>query len=72
MIVRVESDSPAEKAGVALGDVLVALNGSPVRDIDDVQVYLAGEHIGRPVKASVIRGGTLSEVVITVGERPAT
>jgi S1-C subfamily serine protease len=72
MIVRVEPDSPAEKAGVTLGDVLVALNGSPVCDIDDVQVYLAGEHIGRPVKASVIRGGTLAEVVITVGERPAT
>src|SRR5262245_38615047 len=71
MIVRVEPDSPAEKAGVTLGDVLVALNGSPVRDIDDVQVYLAGEHIGTPVKASVIRGGTLAEVIIAVGERPA-
>jgi serine protease DegQ len=70
MIVRVEPDSPAEKGGVTLGDVLVALNGSPVRDIDDVQVYLAGEHVGRPVKASIIRGGTLVEVVITVGERP--
>jgi serine protease DegQ len=71
MIVRVEPDSPAEKAGVTLGDVLVALNGGPVRDIDDVQVYLAGEHIGRPVKASIIRGGILAEVVIAVGERPA-
>ncbi len=54
-----------------LGDVLVALDASPVRDIDDVQAYLSGEQIEKPVKASIIRAGTLAEVVITVGERPA-
>jgi S1-C subfamily serine protease len=71
MIVGVEPESPAEKAGVTLGDVLVALDASPIRDIDDVQAYLAGERIGKPVKASIIRGGRLVEVVIAVGERPA-
>jgi S1-C subfamily serine protease len=72
MVVRVEPESPAERAGVMLGDVLVALNATPVRDIDDVQAYLASEHIGKPVKASLIRGGTLAEIVIAVGERPAS
>ena len=71
MIMRVEPDGPAERAGVMLGDVLVALDASPVRDIDDVQFYLRGEQIGKPVKASIIRGGTLAELVIAVGERPA-
>jgi S1-C subfamily serine protease len=71
MIVGVEPESPADKAGVTLGDVLVALDASPIRDIDDVQAYLAGERIGKPVKASIIRGGRLVEVVIAVGERPA-
>ena len=72
MIMRVEPEGPAERAGVMLGDVLVALDASPVRDIDDVQHYLSSEQIGKPVKASIIRGGTLAELVIAVGERPAT
>ena len=71
MVVAVEPESPAERAGVTLGDVLVALDASPMRDLDDVQAYLAGERIGKPVKASIIRGGALAEVVIAVGERPA-
>jgi S1-C subfamily serine protease len=71
MIMRVEPESPAERAGLTLGDVLVALNETPVRDIDDLQAYLAGEHIGEALKASIIRGGALAEVVIGVGERPA-
>jgi len=71
MIMRVEPESPAERAGVTLGDVLVTLGETPVRDIDDVQAYLVGEHIGKPVKASIIRGGALLEAVIVVGERPA-
>jgi serine protease DegQ len=71
MIMRVEPESPADKAGVMLGDVLIELDASPVRDIDDVQAYLAGERIGKPGKASIIRGGTLAELIITVAERPA-
>jgi S1-C subfamily serine protease len=71
MIMRVEPEGPAERAGVMLGDVLVALDASPVRDIDDVQHCLSGERIGKPVKASLIRGGTLVELVVAVSERHA-
>ncbi len=55
---------------MTLGDVLVALDETPVRDTDDVQAYLASERIGKSVKASIIRGGALTEVVIVVGRRP--
>ncbi len=70
MVVAVEPESPAEKAGVMIGDILVALDGTPVRDTDDVQSYLGGERIGKPVSASIIRGGSLKELSIVVGERP--
>ena len=72
MIAAVEPDGPAEKAGVILGDVLVALDAKPLNSLRSVQSYLIGEQIGKPVKASMIRGGALIEVVITIGERPAT
>ncbi|HEY6293423.1 MAG TPA: S1C family serine protease [Terriglobia bacterium] len=70
VILGVEPDSPAEKAGLILGDVLLALDSSPVRDTDDIQTFLTGDRIGQAVKASIIRGGSAAEVVVTVGERP--
>ena len=71
MVVGVEPDSPADQAGVTLGDLLVALDASPLRDTDDLQAQLTTERIGKPVKASIIRGGALTESIITIGERPA-
>jgi S1-C subfamily serine protease len=55
---------------VQLGDVLVSLDAAPVRDIPDVQAYLWGTQIGKVAKASIIRGGTLVEATVVIGERP--
>jgi S1-C subfamily serine protease len=71
MIAGVESDGPAEKAGVMLGDVIVALDGKPLSGLRSVQSFLIGAQIGKTVKASIIRGGALIEAVIAIGERPA-
>jgi S1-C subfamily serine protease len=70
MVVAVETESPAEKAGVLIGDVLVTLDGSRLRDTDDVQPFLAGERVGKPVSATIVRAGSLKELTIVVGERP--
>ena len=71
MIAGVEPEGPAEKAGVMLGDVLVALDGKPLIGLRSVQSFLISAQIGSTVTASIIRGGALIEVVITIGERPA-
>ena len=70
IIVAVEPDSPAERAGLLIGDILVALEGVAVSDTTDVQVLLGPERVGTTVGASVIRAGLLVERAITVGERP--
>jgi S1-C subfamily serine protease len=54
-----------------VGDILVALDGSAVRDTDEVQTVLRSENVGRRLIASVLRGGASVELWITVGERPA-
>jgi S1-C subfamily serine protease len=70
--ITVEPGGPAEKAGVVLGDVLVALDGTPVSDVGDVQGFLDKDRIGKTVRASLLRGGRLTELAITVGERPGS
>jgi S1-C subfamily serine protease len=70
IIVAVEANSPAERAGLLIGDVLVALNGVPVSDTADVQALLGPERVGTAVSASIIRAGLLAERVIMIGERP--
>ena len=66
----VEPNGPSERAGLMIGDILVTLNGKPVRDTDDVQSVLEPGFVGKPVKAAVVRGGALTEASITIGERP--
>ena len=70
IIVAVEPDSPAERAGLLIGDVLVALDGVAVSDTADVQALLGPERVGTAVGASIVRAGQLTERAITVGERP--
>ncbi|HEX9868183.1 MAG TPA: trypsin-like peptidase domain-containing protein [Candidatus Tectomicrobia bacterium] len=70
IIVAVEPASPAEKAGLLIGDVLVALDGVPVSDTADVQALLGPERVGTAVAASIIRAGLLAERTIMIGERP--
>lgn len=70
IVVAVEPNSPAEKAGVLIGDVLLALDGRSVSDTADVLAMLGPERVGSELRASIIRGGVLSELMIAVGERP--
>lgn len=70
IVVNIEPDGPGDRAGVLIGDVLLSLDGKPVSDTRDVQTSLSPESVGKTLKVQLIRGGTLVEVAITVGERP--
>ena len=71
MVMAVEPGSPAAQARVMLGDIFVAFDAKPLLSLRDLQTYLGPEHIGKPLKASIIRGGKMMEASITVGEKPA-
>lgn len=70
IVLSVEPEGPAGRAGVVIGDVLVALEGTAVTATDAVQEFLSGDYVGKPLKASMIRGGQPMDATITVGERP--
>jgi S1-C subfamily serine protease len=70
IIVTVEPDSPADQAGILMGDVLVALDHVPLSDTADVQALLGPERVGQTIRATIVRAGQLAERTITVAERP--
>jgi len=70
IVLSAEAGGPAARAGVLIGDILVALAGKPVRDTDDIQSVLDGPSVGKPVAVRIVRGGQVIELSITVGERP--
>ncbi|HLY20439.1 MAG TPA: S1C family serine protease [Bryobacteraceae bacterium] len=70
IVLSAEAEGPAARAGVLIGDIVVALGGQPVHDTDDVQSALGSDSVGKPIAARIVRGGQVIEVSITVGERP--
>jgi len=70
LLLGVEPGGPAETAGVLIGDVLVGLGGSPLRDTDDLQRALGGDRVGQATQLRCVRGGELRELTVTIGERP--
>lgn len=65
----IEADSPAAAAGLLVGDILVALDGEAVARPEDLSLLLQGSRVGQTIIAQIVRGGVLTDVAVTVGER---
>lgn len=71
IMLTVEADGAAEKAGVLIGDVLLSIDEKATLEPADVQAALWGKEAGNTVKAKLLRGGEFQEIEIVLGERPA-
>jgi S1-C subfamily serine protease len=69
LIVRVDADTPAASGGILLGDILLSLDGQTVTSVEDLQGLLSGDRVGKAVPVEVIRGGNLTSLQVTVGQR---
>jgi S1-C subfamily serine protease len=78
-VTRVEPNSPASDAGLvaaqegdgAGGDLIIAVDGRPVRDTEELIAYLVyNSNIGQTIELSVLRDGNVLTVPLTLGERP--
>lgn len=69
IVLSVEPESPADKAGVQLGDILISLDDNPLGEIDELQAALRGDAVGRTVSAEVVRGGSRFKVQILISEK---
>ena len=66
----VENDSPAERAGLRQGDVIVALDNKPVTSIDDLHRLLADAKPGVPMTLTVFRQTERILLAVTPIESP--
>lgn len=69
VVVSVQPDSPAAKAGLLLGDIVAGVDGHAVSEPSDLLRLLDEESVGREVVLRVVRGGEVRELRATVGER---
>ena len=68
LIVAVEPQSPADKAGLMQGDTLVALDGTVTSNLEELYAGLRKIKVGASQTVKVVRAGEVKEIAVTVGE----
>lgn len=70
LITGVTTGSPANDAGLVVGDILIAMGEQAMTDIADLQQILNGRQIGHPIAVQLLRGGTPNTIEVTPVARP--
>ena len=60
--------SPAERAGIKPGDVIVKINSSDVTDVSDLKKYINDVGVGGELELTIHRNGQIVEITVEVGD----
>ena len=71
MVMSLADGGPAAAAGVLPGDILLDLDGTPVRRMRVLAAAMGPEQIGRSVVLRLLRAGGLQSLAVTIAARPA-
>lgn len=70
MVMGLDDEGPAKAAGIALGDIVTAWNGEPVRGPRELILRLGPDSAGTAVTLKILRGDEARDVAVTIGEKP--
>lgn len=65
LVLSVEKNSAAKRAGLALGDIIVKFEEKPIATLFDLTKLLTAETIGKQAKLSILRGEQIVELTVT-------
>jgi len=68
-ISRIEANSPAAKAGLEPGDIIVSANGHPIKNSHDIRNIVGMMQIGDDVELEYYRGNEKRQVTATIGKQ---
>jgi serine protease Do len=68
LVSDVMDDSPASRVGIKRGDVIVAFNGTPIKDMEQLPKAVAATEVGKKVKVKLLREGKPLEIEVTIAE----
>lgn len=69
ILISVEKDSPAESAGLMVGDIIVGIDSQLVANHDELMSNLTGERIGKDTPIELLRGGQPQTIKVKIGAR---
>jgi serine protease Do len=72
LISQVYEGSPAEKAGLKVGDIIVQIDGKKIKDSQDVVREVLKRQVGQKIQFEVIRDGKRVEASVTTAQMPST
>jgi len=68
LVSDVMENSPAEKADIRRGDIIVSYNGKKIKDMDSLPRMVGSTEIGKKIKLGIIRDGKTIEKEVVIGE----
>jgi len=72
LVNQVMPKSPAENAGIKVGDLILALDGKPIKDSRELQRVIAETDIGKSIQLTILRERERRTVKVQIGEMPAS
>ena len=70
LVVSIDPDGPAARAGLLVGDIVMTWNAKPIDRVRDVMHLLGVDSVGATVDLQLIRGGAPMTLKVALGERP--
>ncbi len=70
IVVAVTAGSPAEKAGLKIGDIITRVGGQPSANARQAMTWLARAKVGRPTTLTIFRNGAEQQMEVAVDELP--
>jgi serine protease Do len=71
LIARVLPDSPSEKAGLKVGDIILEFNGNEIATSSELPPLVGSSNVDKPALLKILRNGKVKNMNVNIGELPA-